>query len=206
MSNSMNSVNVIGNLTRDPELKQLPSGTNVCELSIAVNKRRKVNNEWTEYVSYFDVTVWSGQGEACANHLTKGRPVAVSGSLEQQRWTDKEGKNQSKVLIIADDVQFLNSAPQNAGQGGFTQAQQTAQPAPAPQFQPQAQQPAPVQAQPVQQPQAQVAPPQAAQQPQAQAGFQPTPVPAQQPPVQQAPPQQPQAPAAAAPVQNGAPF
>jgi single-strand DNA-binding protein len=87
---NINRVIVTGNLTRDPELRSLPSGTAVCSLRIAVNTRRKDNStgEWTDKANYFDVTVWGAQGENCARYLSKGRPVAVDGRLEWREWQD----------------------------------------------------------------------------------------------------------------------
>ena len=80
---NINRVVVTGNLTRDPELRNTPSGTSVCSLRVAVNTRRKdASGEWVDKPNYFDVTVWGAQGENCATYLQKGRPVAVDGRLE----------------------------------------------------------------------------------------------------------------------------
>jgi len=73
---------------------------------VAVNNRKKVKGEWTDHASFLDVTVWGNQAEACAKYLSRGKPVAVDGRLEQQRW-EKDGQNRSKVVIIAQQVQFL---------------------------------------------------------------------------------------------------
>ena len=91
---NINRVIMTGNLTRDPELRSLPSGTAVCSLRIAVNTRRKDGStgEWIDKANYFDVTVWGAQGENCARYLSKGRPVAVDGRLEWREWQDKEGE------------------------------------------------------------------------------------------------------------------
>lgn len=212
----INSVVINGNLTKDPELKPLPSGSNVCEFSIAHNTRKKgPSGEYEEYVSYFDVSVYGKQAENCKQYLFKGRPVNVHAILEQQRWT-QDGQPRQKVVLIARDVQFLNPSPQQgqgqqqaqqAPQGGFTpQAQQAPQggfsqppqapPVPQGGFAQPGQQ-APPQAQP---PQAQPAPPQQPMPPQAQP-------PAAQP-GQPVPPAAPPAPGQFAggqvPVQNGA--
>jgi single-strand DNA-binding protein len=123
-ASNINRVILTGNLTFDPELRSLPSGTSVCKLRVACNTRRKNNatNEWEDKPNYFDVTVWGAQGENCARYLSKGRPVAIDGRLEWSEWQDKEtGKNRSKVEIVADTVQFLggrDDAP--SGGGGFT--------------------------------------------------------------------------------------
>lgn len=117
----MQNINVVvisGNLTRDPELRQLGSGTAVCKLRVAVNTRRKdgVSGKWIDKPNYFDVTVWGAQGENCAQYLAKGRPVAVEGRLEWREWEAKDGggKRQS-VEIVADSVQFLGSRAREGG-------------------------------------------------------------------------------------------
>lgn len=107
MGQSINRVTLVGNLTRDPEVKELPSGTTVAELGIAVNDRRKVDGDWTDVTSFFDVTVFGHTAEACGKYLSRGKPVAVDGKLEQQRWESSEGQKRSKVKIIANQVQFL---------------------------------------------------------------------------------------------------
>jgi single-strand DNA-binding protein len=116
---NINRVIMTGNLTRDPELRSLPSGTAVCSLRIACNTRRKdASGDWVDKANYFDVTVWGKQGENCAQYLSKGRPVAVDGRLEWREWEaqDGSGKRQA-VQIIADSVQFLGS-PQGGENGG----------------------------------------------------------------------------------------
>ncbi len=117
---NINRVIITGNLTSDPELRSLPSGTAVCKLRVACNTRRKDNStgEWVDKPNYFDVTVWGAQGENCAQYLSKGRPVAVDGRLEWREWEAKDGsgKRQS-VDIIADSVQFLGSREDGGGNG-----------------------------------------------------------------------------------------
>ena len=107
----MNRVVITGNLTRDPELRSLPSGTSVCKLRVAVNSRRKdpASGEWVDKPNYFDVTVWGAQGENCATYLSKGRPVAVDGRLDWREWEAQDGTEAPGVEIIADSVQFLGS-------------------------------------------------------------------------------------------------
>ena len=120
---NINRVIITGNLTADPELRSLPSGTSVCKLRVACNTRRKDNStgEWVDKPNYFDVTVWGAQGENCARYLSKGRPVAVDGRLEWREWEDKEGNKRQGVDIIADAVQFLSSPRDEGGGGnGFT--------------------------------------------------------------------------------------
>jgi len=121
-ASNINRVIITGNLTSDPELRSLPSGTSVCKLRVACNTRRKdaSSGEWVDKPNYFDVTVWGNQGENCARYLSKGRPVAVDGRLEWREWETPEGHKRQAVDIIADTVQFLSSPRDDAGGGGFT--------------------------------------------------------------------------------------
>jgi len=118
MAANINRVVLLGNLTKDPELRHTPSGTAVCSLRLAVNTRRKdgATGEWTEKPNYFDITVWGNQGESCAQYLSKGRPVAVDGRLEWREWDAQDGTKRQAVEIIADSVQFLGS--RGDGEGG----------------------------------------------------------------------------------------
>src|SRR6187200_1192181 len=120
MAANINRVVLVGNLTRDPEMKHLPSGTALCSLRIAVNTRRKdESGQWTDKPNYFDVSVWGNQGESCAQYLAKGRPVAIDGRLEWREWeaTDGSGKRQA-VEIVADNVQFLGGGGDGGGGNG----------------------------------------------------------------------------------------
>ena len=114
---NINRVVLTGNLTSDPELRSLPSGTSVCKLRVACNTRRKdQSGEWVDKPNFFDVTVWGAQGENCARYLAKGRPVALDGRLEWREWETPEGQKRQAVDIIADSVQFLGS--RDGGDGG----------------------------------------------------------------------------------------
>jgi len=124
-ASNINRVVLTGNLTHDPELRALPSGTSVCKLRIAVNTRRKgPSGDWEDKPNYFDVTVWGAQGENCARYLSRGRPVAIDGRLEWREWETQDGNKRQAVDIIADTVQFLGSRDDTGGgggsQGGFT--------------------------------------------------------------------------------------
>jgi single-strand DNA-binding protein len=121
-ASNINRVILTGNLTRDPELRSLPSGTSVCNLRVASNTRRKDSStgEWVDKPNYFDVTVWGAQGENCAQYLSKGRPLAVDGRLEWREWQDKDGNKRQSVDIIADSVQFLGSREGSENGGRFT--------------------------------------------------------------------------------------
>ena len=116
---NINRVVLVGNLTKDPELRHTPSGTAVCKLRLAVNTRQKdPQGNWGDKPNYFDVTVWGNQGESCAQYLSKGRPVGVDGRLDWREWdaTDGSGKRQA-VEIIADTVQFLGGGGDGGGNG-----------------------------------------------------------------------------------------
>src|SRR5881409_2422787 len=117
---NINRVVLVGNLTRDPELRHTPSGTPVCKLRIAVNTRQKdsATGQWTDKPNYFDVTVWGNQGESCAQYLSKGRPVGVDGRLDWREWEAQDGSKRQAVEIIADTVQFLGSRERGGGGAG----------------------------------------------------------------------------------------
>ncbi len=118
---NINRVVLTGNLTADPELRSLPSGTSVCSMRIACNTRRKNNStgEWEDKPNYFNITVWGAQGENAARYLSKGRPVAIDGRLEWREWEAQDGTKRQAVDIIADSVQFLGSREDASGSGGF---------------------------------------------------------------------------------------
>jgi single-strand DNA-binding protein len=118
---NINTVVITGNLTRDPELRSTPGGTAVCKLRVAVNSSRKdgQTGEWIDKPNYFDVTVWGAQGENCANYLSKGRPVAVSGRLDWREWEAQDGSKRQAVEIIANSVQFLGSRDGGGNGNGF---------------------------------------------------------------------------------------
>ncbi|HBG60599.1 MAG: hypothetical protein A2Y03_00815 [Omnitrophica WOR_2 bacterium GWF2_38_59] len=103
---SLNSVNIMGNLTRDPEMKYTSSGRAVCNLSIANNRIFSKNGEKVTEVSFFDIEVWGVIAENCSKYLSKGSGIIVEGRLRQDRW-EKDGKTQSRVRIAANNVHFL---------------------------------------------------------------------------------------------------
>ena len=104
----MNKVQLIGNLTRDPELNETPSGVAVCRFSIAVN-RSYANEEGERIADYFNITVWRGQAENCGKFLKKGSKVAIMGSLQNRTYEDKDGVERKVTDIIASEVEFLTS-------------------------------------------------------------------------------------------------
>lgn len=104
--NNLNSILLEGNLVRDPELKQTPTGTSVGNFSIAVNRTYKRNDEVVDEVSFFPIETWGKLAETCNEYLSKGRGVRVVGRLKQDRWTDEEGKPQIRVKVVAEHVEF----------------------------------------------------------------------------------------------------
>jgi single-strand DNA-binding protein len=102
----INHVVLVGRLTRDAELKYTNTGTAICKVAIAVNRRKKVDEQWTEEASFFDVTIWGKMGEAIAQYLVKGKQVGIDGELRQNKW-EQDGQPRSKVEIIASNVQLL---------------------------------------------------------------------------------------------------
>jgi single-strand DNA-binding protein len=112
---SLNRVVLIGNLTKDPELRSTPSGQSVTTLRLAVNERRKIAEEWQEVAHFFDVTVWGKQAENCNTYLKKGRPVAVDGRLSSRQWETPEGQKRTAVEVVAENVVFLGSGDGSRG-------------------------------------------------------------------------------------------
>lgn len=107
MARSFNQVILMGNLTRDPELRQTPNGQNVCSFSLALNRSYKGSDgEWQEATDYVDVVAWGPLGERVAQYLTKGRPALVNGRLQSRSW-EQDGQKRSKVEVVAQDVTFL---------------------------------------------------------------------------------------------------
>jgi len=104
----MNSVVLIGRLTRDAELKYTAGGMAVCKFAIAVGKKKKTGETWVEKTSFFDIMLWGKIGETLNQYLTKGKQIAVSGELHQNRW-EQDGQTRSKIEIMAFNVQLLGS-------------------------------------------------------------------------------------------------
>ena len=113
----INHVVLVGRLTRDAELKYTASGQAVCKFSVAVNRAKKVGDQWEEEVSFFDIVLWGRQGEAVNQYLLKGKSVGIDGELRQDRW-QQDGQNRSKVEIIARNVQLLGGNPGTPPSGG----------------------------------------------------------------------------------------
>jgi len=118
MARSFNQVVLMGNLTRDPELRQTPNGQNVCSFSLALNRSYKgADGNWQEATDYIDVVAWGPLGERVAQYLGKGRPCLVNGRLQSRSW-DQEGQKRSKVEVVAQDVTFLGGAGEGGGSSG----------------------------------------------------------------------------------------
>ncbi len=124
MMNNLNSILIEGNLTRDPELTYTQKGAAVCKLSVACNRFYKQDDEQQKEVSFFDVTTWARLAEVCGEYLKKGRGVRVVGHLKQDRWADADGKNRSKVYIIAEHVEFKPQLKEKNGPQPDQEAQE----------------------------------------------------------------------------------
>ena len=121
MAANINRVVLSGRLTRDPELRSLPSGMSVCSLRVAFNTRKKdpATGEWGEKGNFVDVTVWGRQGEIVAQYMTKGRAILIDGRLEWREFQDKDGNNRQAIEIVADNTEFIGGRDEMQGGGGF---------------------------------------------------------------------------------------
>lgn len=119
MARSLNQVFLMGNLTRDPELRQTPTGQNVTSFSLALNRSYKDSSgEWQEATDYIDIVCWGPLAERVAQYLSKGRRCLVQGRLQSRSW-EQEGQKRSKVEVLAGDVTFLDSrGGEEGGSGG----------------------------------------------------------------------------------------
>ncbi|HZR77644.1 MAG TPA: single-stranded DNA-binding protein [Chthoniobacterales bacterium] len=117
---SFNKVILLGNLTRDPEVRYTPKGSAVCDLGIAINRQYTLESgEKREEVTYVDVVLWSRLAEIAGEYLKKGRPVFIEGRLQLDTWDDKQsGQKRSKLRVIGETMQLLGGRPPGAGGGG----------------------------------------------------------------------------------------
>jgi single-strand DNA-binding protein len=117
---SLNKVMLIGNLTRDPDVRYTPKGTAVAELGIAVNRRYTAENgEKRDETTFVDVTLWGRTAELAGEYLKKGRPVYIEGRLQLDSWDDKQtGQKRSKLRVVGEEMQFLGGREGGAGGGG----------------------------------------------------------------------------------------
>lgn len=108
----MNQITIIGNLTKNPELRSTQDGVNVCGFTVAVNRQKTKNNP-EPGADYFNINAWRGLGENCAKYLEKGRKVCVVGRISLRTW-EKDGKHGASLEILAEDVEFLSSRADGA--------------------------------------------------------------------------------------------
>ncbi|HEU5213901.1 MAG TPA: single-stranded DNA-binding protein [Gaiellaceae bacterium] len=122
MAANINRVVLVGNLTRDPELRHTPGGTPVCSLRVAVNDRKRdESGNWVDAPNYFSISVFGNQAENCAQYLSKGRPVGIDGKLRWREWQAQDGSKREAVEVVADSVQFLGSRGDGELAGGGNQ-------------------------------------------------------------------------------------
>ena len=128
---SLNKVMLLGNLTRDPDLRYLPSGMAVCEMGLAVsNGRRVVNGQEQEDTCFVDIIVWSKQGENCKQYLTKGSSILIEGRLQLDTWEDRNGGGRrSRLRVVAERIQFLNTRRSDNGNSNYQQSGEYSAPA-----------------------------------------------------------------------------
>jgi single-strand DNA-binding protein len=123
MAGDINRVTLVGRLTRDPELKHLPSGTPVLEMGVAVNGRMQDDaGNWVDKPNFFDVKVFGNQAEMLSQHLAKGRRIGIDGRLDWRSWEAQDGSKRSKVDVVAQTVQFLDSRQDGEGGGQYVPA------------------------------------------------------------------------------------
>lgn len=130
MANDLNAVALIGRLTHDAEMKFTSGGMAILKFSLAVNKRKKIGDQWEDEAQFFECTYFGKGAEAIEAWMTKGKQVAVTGSLAQSRW-EQDGQNRSKVGVVANSVQLLSS-PGDSKQGGSAPPRQPQAPRSAP--------------------------------------------------------------------------
>ncbi len=106
---SFNRVILAGNLTRDIELRETPGGASVADAGLAVNDRRKQGDEWVDETSFVDLTLWGRTAENAAEYLSKGSPILIEGRLKQDSWENEAGEKRTKLKVVVDRLQFLQS-------------------------------------------------------------------------------------------------
>lgn len=116
---SYNRVILVGNVTRDPELRYIASGTAVCDLGLAVNDRKKTaSGEWVEETTFIDVTLWSRTAEVAGEYLSKGSPVLIEGRLKYDTWETPDGQKRSKLRVVGEKMQMLGGRDGGGGSRG----------------------------------------------------------------------------------------
>jgi len=123
---SFNKVILLGNLTRDPEVRYTPNGIAVASFAIAVNRKYKQGDETKEEVSYIDIVVFGKQAESCGQYIGKGDSVLIDGRLQQRRWDDKDtGQKRNKIEVVAQSVNFMPKRSSSGAGGGHAQPEPT---------------------------------------------------------------------------------
>lgn len=115
---NFNRVILLGNLTRDPELRVTPKGTSVCQFGMAVNRVYRSGDETQEETTFVDLEAWGKQAEIISKYVNKGNPLFVEGRLKFDSWESKEGEKRSKLKVIVENMQLMGSRGDNAGQQG----------------------------------------------------------------------------------------
>lgn len=116
---SYNRVVLMGNLTRDPEIRYLQSGTAVSDIGVAVNdKRKNASGEWVEEVTFVDVTLWGRTAEVASEYLSKGSPIFIDGRLKLDSWETQDGQKRSKLKVVAERMQLIGGRGQGGSEGG----------------------------------------------------------------------------------------
>jgi single-strand DNA-binding protein len=133
MPASFNRVVLLGNLTRDPELRYIPSGTAVSEIGLAVNDRVKRDGQWVDEATFVDVTLWGRTAEVANEYLSKGSSVLIEGRLKLDQWENKEGEKRSKLKVVCERMQMVGS--KGEGGGGGSRGTRPQQGAPASSYQ-----------------------------------------------------------------------
>lgn len=120
---SFNTITVVGNLGRDPELRYTPQGDAVCSFTIATNDKKKdASGQYQEIVHWFKITLWGKRAEAAAKYLQKGKPVYIRGRLGVEEWTDRENQNRYSLTVNADDMQFIGGTNNSDGRSEYDQS------------------------------------------------------------------------------------
>ena len=121
----LNKVFLMGNLTREPELRYTPGGAAVCEFGIAINRTFTSNNQTREEVCFVDIVVWGKSGELCQRYLSKGSQALIEGRLQYDQWEDKAtGRRSSRLRVIAENVQFVGARREGGDMNGNSSAPQ----------------------------------------------------------------------------------
>lgn len=125
----LNQFHLIGRLVRDVEIKSTPNGVTVARISLANNQKVKRNGQWQDVTNFFDIAIFGKSANNLAQYLTKGKQIAVSGAMKQDRWTDNAGNNRTKISLIASQLQLLGGAQnqnQNQNRNGYSRNNGTA--------------------------------------------------------------------------------